>query len=263
MKHVRPINFPQSASILDKASEFCPTKGLAFLVKRAKGARLHTLDGRILDDFWLEAGRLPFGHAAAFLGQIQKNHVSSGSLHGYPQPVHFRLLSRLARLLPGYQIQFVNSADIAPVSDELDLTRTAFTESLHLLPENERPARIRINGALGLDIIASQSALQIDSYWPDAIMTARALALLGKMMGPAAPWASCAKRADRFAKKIGSALLERKSASVKIELDKRLRAALLNEGFYTGEDGWLYFCAEHDPRTVDRLARTILRLQES
>lgn len=270
MKQDRPASFPQSASMLGMVSGFCPAGiagcGPVVVVKRAKGSRLHTLDGCILHDFWLDAGRLPFGHAPAFLGQIQKNHVSTGSLAGYPQPVHFRLLARLARLLPGYTLQFADRADMAglePVPHELDLTRTAFTDSSRLLPENEHPPRIRLNGALGLDVIASRTGLEVGWYWPDAILTARALGLLTRMLGPHAPWASCAERADRFARSMGTAVRERRSASVRIVMDEQLRASLLAEGLYAGGDGWIYFCTEHDLRTVDRLSRTLLHLKET
>jgi hypothetical protein len=268
MKQHKATSFPQSASIAGMVSAVCPALSAGperlFFAKRGKGDRIYPVDGLVLHDFWLDEGRLPFGHAPTFLGQIQKNHISTGTLAGYPQAVHVRLLARLARLLPGYQLAFFNQAStlgLDPVHNEIDITQSAFVHSLQLLPVGERPPRIRINGVLGLTVIAtdgSQTGLAPATYWPDSVTTARALGLLRRMQGPHAPWRECQELADRFVAQAGSQVGERYGTSLRIAVDEARRAALLDAGFYIGTSGWVYFCTEHDRRTVDRLARLVI-----
>jgi hypothetical protein len=118
------------------------------IIKRGRGARVITIDGSILHDFWLANGRYPFGHAPAFLTQAQKNAVSRGDLHSYPQNEHLRLLNRLAKILPGYRFCFAGAdVKIPEGADVLDLRQTAFCTSPEILslgipPEAARKAGV-------------------------------------------------------------------------------------------------------------------------
>ena len=273
MAHRTPVTFSQSNGMLQSLSGCCPSflNGQAgfFLVKRAKGARLHTLDGAVLHDFWLDDGRLPFGHAPRFTGQEQKNHVSTGILSGYAQPVHVRLLARLSRILPGYSLAFIAPSSIhrlEGVPHIKNCSRTAFVFSPSLLADDERPALVLVNGTLGVDILAwlpGQLEELPDPYWPDSVSTVRALSVLARLSGPHAPWPVCAALSERFVKIAGRFVEDRKGSSLRIALDEKFFQPLLNEGLYLARTGWIHFCTEHDPTTVDRLARVIVHLKES
>jgi len=267
----RPYTFPQSKSILDQADRSFP--GLPVLIKRGRGARVITIDGVMLHDFWLADGRYPFGHAPAFLTQAQKNAVSPGELASYPRGDHIRLLRRLARRLPGYTLYFARLDAAIPGAEILDLRKSALTTSNALLPRGARPDIIRINGALWMDIIAvrggfsSSDDLPVAEELPDASNVARAAAVLRKLDSADAPYTKIAEHIALFKTRAAS-LLVKDVSSVnsssffpRVAMNEEKRVALVREGFLLSPDGTIYFCAEHDPRAIIRLAQALLNLQ--
>jgi hypothetical protein len=70
-------------------------------IRRARGFRLYTGDGRRLTDLWQNNGRAALGHTPpAFLREL-KNAASRGLLSPFPGPYEARLVKALARLFPG------------------------------------------------------------------------------------------------------------------------------------------------------------------
>ena len=325
----RPYTFPQSRAGLrapenpEMGGRLQPSggaPGLPILIRRGRGARVITIEGSILHDFWLAGGRYPFGHAPAFLTRAEKNAVSLGDMAGYPQNAHIRLLNRLARLLPGYRVCFTPPGFEVPVGAKvLDLRRTAFCAPMDAglraaaageagcaaglseeitccnyqtaaaapasaapvfaAPEPAVPAAIRsgenaarpdiilINGALFVDILAIRGDCAPGGYaqcagyaeyeiYPDAISAARANALLRRLQSPDEPYTKIASLAALFRRRAGDLLIGNAADSgcLRVAMNVAKRDALLREGFLLSPDGVIYFCSEHDPRTVARLA---------
>jgi hypothetical protein len=261
----RPYTFPQSKSILDQADRSFP--GLPVLIKRGRGARVITIDGAMLHDFWLAGGRYPFGHAPSFLTQAQKNAVSLGGLGSYPRNDHIRLLRRLARRLPGYTLYFARPGAAIPGAAEiLDLQKSAFTTSNDIIPRDTRPDIIHINGALWLDITAVRSGLPAPAAeeLPDAPSTACADAILRKLDSADAPYTKIAEHIALFKTRAASLLVNGDNSFFpRVAMNEEKRGALARAGFLLSPDGTIYFCAEHDPRAIIRLAQTLLELRSA
>ncbi|MDR2733825.1 MAG: hypothetical protein LBC99_04160 [Spirochaetota bacterium] len=266
----RPLSFPQSKAILREAAKpdaAHPSPDFPVIIKRGRGARVITIDGNMLHDFWLADGRYPLGHAPGFLTQAQKNAVSLGGLAAYLRNDHIRLLRRLAQRLPGYTLYFARldfSAEGtgAQNAEILDLRKNAFTTSKDLLPQGARPDIALINGALWLDIIAVRDGFPVSAAeeLPDAPSCAYANTLLRKLDSIGEPYSKIAEHAALF-KSHAASLLVDDAFFPRITMNEEKRIALLHEGFLLSPDGVIYFCAEHDPRAVTRLANALMDMR--
>ncbi|MDR3325477.1 MAG: hypothetical protein LBS82_05805, partial [Spirochaetaceae bacterium] len=78
-----------------------PTVCLIPLIKRARGWRLYTADGRRLVDLWQCGGKALLGHRAHNVLRDVKNAAEKGLFAPLPSVCEGRLLRLLARLFPG------------------------------------------------------------------------------------------------------------------------------------------------------------------
>jgi len=69
-------------------------------IKRARGYRLYSYDGRRLLDFWQAGGEAILGHRGAEVVTVAKRVLERGLLVGFPSPQEHRLRQALHRLLP-------------------------------------------------------------------------------------------------------------------------------------------------------------------
>jgi hypothetical protein len=111
IKEVREEN--RNGGILFPEGEELSSGGdlLRFLprVRRARGFRLYTEDGRRLTDLWQYDGRAVLGHTPSrVLGEL-KNAASRGLFAPFPGCYEDRLVKALSRIFPGRAVRFYAS----------------------------------------------------------------------------------------------------------------------------------------------------------
>ena len=86
-------------------------------IRRASGARLEDVDGRIYLDFVMSWGPLLHGHAPRELTRALANTARRGTSFGAPTPIEVELGRRVCRLVPSVErVRFVNSGTEATMS---------------------------------------------------------------------------------------------------------------------------------------------------